>query len=311
VLAAARRLRADLAPVDRVHVGFYVFVLLWCVARFNALPNPAGSIGWFLGALVASVALSRVLRGRGGSRSTTVRTLFTIAVAPVSYLMLGDIVPHVNPWHGEALLKAIDDELFFGNNPNVLLDRLAWPPLTEVLQLNYSLYYGIPILLFVVFLFRRNSDAIGRSLFLALLCLYASYVGYFFVPATGPNINCRGLYPAHFTDSMPGLWMAERIRAALLSAEAIKHDCWPSGHTALSWTCLMIARREHSRTAFWLLVPPVFGLIFATMYLRYHYVIDVVFGFVLAWAVMRFGPRIYARLRRDDLDAPALPPPQA
>ena len=35
-------------------------------------------------------------------------------------------------------------------------------------------------------------------------------------------------------------------------------------------------------------------LIFSTMYLRYHYVIDVIFGFLLAWAVLRFGPRLYA-----------------
>ena len=36
-------------------------------------------------------------------------------------------------------------------------------------------------------------------------------------------------------------------------------------------------------------------LIFSTVYLRYHYVVDVLFGFALAWAVLRFGPPLYGR----------------
>src|SRR5262245_513621 len=303
-----RRLRGDLAPVDRIHVAFYAFVLAGCVVRFPWLPNPAVSLSWYVGALAGTLALARILRGKSGRGATLARAVFTMAVAPVSYLMLGGVVPFVNPLHAERLLKAIDDAMFLGHNPNVLLDRIAWLPLTEVLQINYSLYYAIPAVLFVCFLARGDFDAMARSLFLALLCLYASYVGYFLVPATGPNLNRFDLYPSHFADSLEGLWMAERIRAALLEAEATKHDCWPSGYTALSWTCLVLARREHSGAAFWILLLPVVGLIFATMYLRYHYVIDVIFGFLLAWAVLRFGPRLYARLRREDLDAPPLAP---
>lgn len=297
MLALARRLRADLAPVDRVHVAFYVLVLALCALRFPALPAPALSLSWYGGALGATLLLARALRGRSEATSAVVRSLYTMTVAPVSFLMLGDVVPYVNPFHGERWLRAIDDAMFFGVNPNEWLDRLAWPPLTEVLQLNYALYYFIPIVLFVCLLASRRHEGVSRGLFLVLLCLYASYVGYFVIPATGPNLNRLGLYPPHFTDPMPGLWVAQDLRQALHDAERIKQDCWPSGHTALSWTCLVLARREHSRLAFWLLLPPVVALIFSTMYLRYHYVIDVVCGFALSWAVLRFGPHLYERAR--------------
>src|SRR5207247_359212 len=79
---------------------------------------------------------------------------------------------------------------------------------------------------------QRRVAAAERATFLVMLCLFASYAGYFAVPATGPNVNVLALYPAHFSGPMPGVWVAERIRQALYDAEAIKHDCWPPGPAA-------------------------------------------------------------------------------
>jgi membrane-associated phospholipid phosphatase len=182
--------------------------------------------------------------------------------------------------------------MFFGTNPNVALDRIATPWLTELLQAVYSFYYAIPLLMLVAMILRRSTTGLSNGLFDVLVCLYVSYAGYFLIPATGPNLNRLGLYPAHFAAPMEGLWFAERIRASLAEAEWIKQDCWPSGHTALSFVCLMIARRERVTWAFWTLLLPVSLLIFSTMYLRYHYVIDVLCGFLLAFAVLSFAPRL-------------------
>jgi membrane-associated phospholipid phosphatase len=197
--------------------------------------------------------------------------------------------------------------MFGGRNPNVWLDGIATPWLTEGLQVVYATYYFIPIVLMCCFLAQGKRDAVARGLFTVLLCLYASYVGYFLVPATGPNINLHGLYPPHFREPMEGLWVAEALRASTAEAEWIKQDCWPSGHTALALVCLALAHRERSRPAVVLLWFPVVALVFSTMYLRYHYVVDVICGVLLAWAVLAFGPGLYARWRRD-VDAPPLPP---
>jgi membrane-associated phospholipid phosphatase len=293
--------------VDVVHAAFYALVVAVAVARWPALPHPLATLSWYGAALLATAGLSRALRGARGLGATMPRIVFTLIAAPVTYLMLGGVVPFANPFHQEAALKAVDDALFLGHNPNVLLDRLAWPPLTEVLQVDYSLYYLFPLVLLVFLLAAGKAEGLARSLFLVVLCLYGSYVGYFLVPATGPNLNVLGLYPAHFADPMPGVLLAEDIRAALLEAEAIKHDCFPSGHTALSLVCLFAAKREGSRAGFLTLLPFVALLVFSTVYLRYHYVIDVLAGVALAWAVLRFGPRLHERLRRPGIDAPSRP----
>ena len=289
-----------LLPVDRVHVGFYAFVLVAALLEWPTLDRPWRPFAWYGGALVATFLVARALAGRTGFRASLPRVGFTLVVAPFSFLMLSTVVP-AHSFHGERLLHDIDTAMFLGVNPNVLLDRLAWPPLTELLQLVYAVYYLIPLVMIAAFVAENRPGAMSRALVTLLLCLYLSYVGYFLVPATGPNINRLGLYPAHFTDPMPGLWLAEKLRASTLAAEWMKHDCWPSGHTALAFTCLVTARREKSR-AFWILLAPVTLLIFSTMYLRYHYVTDVIFGFGLAFLALWLGPRIHARFY--DLGSP-------
>lgn len=292
------RFRDALEPVDRVHGVFYTFVVAVCLVRFPALPEPWKPIAWYGGAFAATALLATLLRRRTGVKAQLPRVVFALLVAPMSFLMLSFVVPYANPWHGERWLKAIDDALFFGHNPNEMIDRITWPPLTEVLHFVYAFYYLIPLVLLVGLLRANRGAGLARGLFDVILCLYASYVGYFLIPATGPNLNVCALFPAHFPEPMEGLKFAERLRASMLEAEWIKHDCWPSGHTALSLTCLIAARREGAKTTFRILLVPVILLIFSTVYLRYHYVIDVLCGVALAWAVARFGPLLFAAWAR-------------
>ena len=73
----------------------------------------------------------------------------------------------------------------------------------------------------------------------------------------------------------------------------ITYDCFPSFHTAgallLSWGCW-----RHARKVFWLTLPMVASIPFACVYLRYHYVIDVVAGIALASVLAWATPRLLA-----------------
>jgi membrane-associated phospholipid phosphatase len=58
-------------------------------------------------------------------------------------------------------------------------------------------------------------------------------------------------------------------------------DVWPSLHCAVSAFILGFAWRHHRKEFHYLLLP-VAGLWFSTLYLHYHYFIDVLSGFALA-----------------------------
>ena len=57
-------------------------------------------------------------------------------------------------------------------------------------------------------------------------------------------------------------------------------DCFPSGHTEIALVVLLYAWR-FERRYFCGLLPAVGLLLFSTVYLRYHYVVDVLAGALL------------------------------
>jgi membrane-associated phospholipid phosphatase len=88
------------------------------------------------------------------------------------------------------------------------------------------------------------------------------------------------------------------IRRMLDRAEGVTRDCFPSGHTELTMLVLYCAWR-FERRAFWIMVPPACVLVISTVYLRYHYVIDVIAGAVVAVAIMALADRLYGALGGD------------
>ncbi|MGH7371035.1 MAG: phosphatase PAP2 family protein, partial [Candidatus Methylomirabilales bacterium] len=79
----------------------------------------------------------------------------------------------------------------------------------------------------------------------------------------------------------PGVFLADTIRDTLNVLERFKQDAFPSGHTAIVLVVLFYAR-GFVRGLFWIFLPMVVALIFSTVYLRYHYVVDVLAGILLA-----------------------------
>ena len=86
---------------------------------------------------------------------------------------------------------------------------------------------------------------------------------------------------------------AERYHYSIQnSLEGIKRDAFPSGHTAVTLVVLCLAYR-FQKTLFWFFLPFVLALIAATVYLRYHYVIDVVAGIVLSVLTVFIGEKYF------------------
>jgi membrane-associated phospholipid phosphatase len=76
----------------------------------------------------------------------------------------------------------------------------------------------------------------------------------------------------------------------------IRRDVFPSMHVAISFVVWLYAYRN-SKKLFFILSPLILSLWLSTLYLRYHYLIDVVAGLILAplsyllanWLFRRFG----------------------
>ncbi|HKQ08500.1 MAG TPA: phosphatase PAP2 family protein [Blastocatellia bacterium] len=269
-------------------VGFSFRIPLWPL--FIALH--ALAIGLVLLLAKGDQSLSRRVAAsprRRVAASSFIHGWYPVALIPATYKELSYLIPLIHPRDFDAELAAIDHRLF-GAHPTVWLERFTWPALTEILQLAYATYYFLPLILGVVLWRKQWFEPFRFWVFIVALGFYVSYLGYIAVPATGP----RFLPAIKAAQSFPlsGVWLFHSLRDTLDRAEGITRDCFPSGHTELTLLVLYYARRFHRRT-FWLMLPVGSALIMATVYLRYHYVVDVLAGGAAAALVILIAGPLY------------------
>ena len=201
---------------------------------------------------------------------------YPIVFIPILFDSFADLLPWVSPILRDPVLIQLDLALL-GTHPTVWLDRFIHPWLTEILTWAYATYYFLPVVLVVALYWRGKEMSFDRAVFGVALGFYLSYLGYFLFPAIGPRFTLTHLQ----TVDLHGIFSADTIRDTLNFLERFKQDAFPSGHTAVVLLVLFYAW-QFVRGLFWVFLPVVVALIFSTVYLRYHYVVDVLAGIALA-----------------------------
>jgi membrane-associated phospholipid phosphatase len=291
-------------PVDRLHVGYFGLQAALTVAAWARLPGAAWWLAFDLGALALLAIVVAATDPLRPKRSAMLRLAHGCLVIPLVFTQTGLLIGALRTADYAAVMERADRALFGGTNPIERLERFASPWLTELMQWAYTAYVLLPVVAVVLLAAKATPPMIARSLFSLLLVFYLSYIGYYLVPTSGPNLhnNLVTVAPAgvrleplyRFESPLPGTWMAERLRAAMAAVELTKKDCFPSGHVAIAVACLAYAFRI-GRAWGWLCLPVTLGVVLSTMYLRYHYVVDVIAGIALALFCVTFPERWHRR----------------
>ena len=289
-------MRTYLNPIDRLTLSFIVFLTAVILFNISFIPSWLQLICTYI-VLVLIILLLAVL-----DRKTPGRRFFgflhafipIISVAMI-FNSLGDIIPFIRLHYYDDVLIRID-YLLFGTHPTVWMERFTSAPLTALLQIAYISYYFMPIALGTSLFLRDKRDEFETAVFTILLCFYLSYIGYILIPAVGPRFTLNLLQTADLQAGPMTLW----IRQSLNSLEHNKTDAFPSGHTAVALVSLFFAWKYRQRALFRVLVPAVSALIVSTVYLRYHYFIDIIAGILLALLTIFISPRTHRLFSRLD-----------
>jgi len=208
--------------------------------------------------------------------------LFVILI----YESLGNLIQYLRPDIDSWLIKI--DFFIFGVHPTIWLEKWITPWLTDVMSLAYLSDYFLPVILIIVIYLRHRTGEFDESVFILLFGYYLSFIGYILFPAIGPRHTLAHLYSV----PLEGSFITDFVRDGLNTLEHNKRDCMPSGHTQIVLIVLYLANRFEKRI-FYLFLPIVCFLILSTVYLRYHYVIDLFAGALFAIGCMIVGPRLY------------------
>ncbi len=193
----------------------------------------------------------------------------------------------VNPHTADARLAAID-AWFLGDQAAILLQPWVRPWLTDLLNtvyVSYLLYFpGVAFFLYVT-----GRRAAFRRVMLGLLLLMGmGVVSYILVPAIGPGkfFYERFTVPLWERPSDPMFLLIDRYR--------VVHDCFPSLHVGIPLLLCLYAWEARARAAAAAATVYVLLMMPATVYLRYHYVIDVVAVFPYVVVARRMADMLLA-----------------
>ena len=250
-------------------------------------------------AVIAIVfAVNTLSRLRPGKLSLLVK-LFYVVVLPPVFFKAAEFIAF--PLHGhdfDSMLILVDRMLCFGANPTVWLYQHIplVPAFVEYLQICYSLFYFLPLVLAVEMYRNSQKEELQTVFFVVLYGFLISYVSYFFFPSVGPRFTLHDFTLT--SKELPGIFatnwlrdllnLGENIKPGMPLAESLRvvtRDAFPSGHSEVTILTVILAFKFRARLR-WPLAIVGGSLLFSTVYLRYHYVVDVLAGALLAMFVL-------------------------
>ncbi len=283
----------NLATQDVIALAFHGYLFL----RVELAPDsPTATVARRLAlALFVITACSMVLtRGEvirsQRARALTYRLGLFIPMV-LSYFEMRTLLPALQPELMDHRLFAIDLWLL-GTTPSLWMEAWNVRPVVEWLSFFYYGYFLVLILMVVPSLFlghgRRQLELLAGS----MLIVAAGHFLYTLVPGAGPYATI------HFDEPLHGGFWWGQVELTVATAGA-QLDIFPSLHTAFPvYFTLHAFAFRHTQPFRWLW--PVLGfvalnIVIATMFLRWHWFIDVAAGVLLAVAARRFAVAVSDR----------------
>lgn len=253
----------------------------WCFGAFLALTwlrlaftgRPA--LVWsfiFLGCLVASVGIIRWAQQKPDGLRWRIRLLFYPAAMGITFYSMAHAVPLLGIPQRDDWLLAWDRALL-GETPALAWVALAKPWFVDLAMAGYLFFFYYLIAGPGRYCIRDL--ALFRKCIVGLFVLYGiGFIGYTVLPAGGPHRFMEFPQPLH------GIWLWDATIKAVNDGSN-RVDAFPSIHFAATFY-LLLFDWQHARRRFWVLLGPCLLLWFATMFLRFHYFVDLAGGAIIA-----------------------------
>ena len=278
----------------------------------GAIARSAQIPGWPIVVMTcAAIAVTVPLLGwlRTHLDVAPMRVLHDWSFALYVYLIYRMVLLQAGPgWSGRVfdawLIDA--DRWMFGGDPTVWFASVAHPIVTEVLQLAYAMFWLLPLAVAVEIYARGREWRFRQWVFVCGCGFFASYAGYLIMPAVGPRFTLHTLEAT--ARELPGLWLTSGLRefvdaggmvpTGVSASEALRlapRDAFPSGQTLVTLLSIAWAWRYRLRVR-WTITVVGALLLIGTVYLRYHYVADVLAGAALAILCLALAPPLHGWL---------------
>ena len=294
-----------LKAFDLVVIVFYIILSVLHVIYHDRIDTWLIWIIVNLLIIVISFFLAYMESKNGNEFWSGVHYWYLVPVVLITFKELYFMIQPIRIYDHDNMFILID-RWIFGTDPTQFLRQISTPWLTEILQIIYGTFYILPILLGLFLLRKKRYVAMDFAVFIVVYGFYLSYLGYFIWPGIGPRFTLHNFNTIN--QDLPGLFLTNFLRELVNSGESIpagtlnpaavvQRDIFPSGHTMITLIVMYLSVRLKSRSKYFF-VPVGTLLIFSTVYLWYHYVIDLIGGLLFMIFALWTGKYIFNWWRR-------------
>ena len=287
--APARESLTRFWAVDKLILAYVALMVLMLAAWWDRIPGAAGLLAWHI--LGSALIVFEVKRPN--ATSWIFRNWYPLLYVASCYKEMANLFPLARHAVYDSELAHLDRRLWGGVQPALWIVRLETPLRTEILQWIYTAFVPAVLLVAVLLWWRRRYSDFQYYGFLISLGYLASYLGYVLWPARGPRL----FFPEFDQIPLHGLWLFHAMQSGLDRLESVAYDAFPSGHTELTILAWWSTRRL-SKSWFGAYFAYTSAIIFATVYLRYHYTVDVFAGAILSIFLIAVTPFLYRNLQQ-------------
>lgn len=222
---------------------------------------------------------------RGGILQTTIQALFVFIFFAYFFGLSSKFQLIVySHWQDAKLIEL--DQIFFGSELSLSLEKFITPYLTEAMMFAYVFY--LPLLILTAIIVYKSSGDKGLAEYLTALslCYILCYIGFILFPVASQMYFMPGKY------SVP-------LKGGLFTylSELIRHNLHfiggslPSPHcaaaTVILWACF-----KNSRKIFFIILPSIILLYISTVYGRFHYFMDLLTGILTGYLAILIYPSV-------------------
>ena len=168
------------------------------------------------------------------------------------------------------------DFIIFGNQPSLTFStRFPQQWLSELMYMGYFSYYfmifGVPLAIYFY-----KPEKTEQTLFITICAFLIYYIIFIFVPAAGPQFY----FDAVQSKAPDAIFFDKAVGFAQRMGEG-ETGAFPSSHVGMALVFLYIAFKN-VKWLFYLMIPFVLFLCMATVYIKAHYLVDIIGGIVSA-----------------------------
>lgn len=265
---------------DVVAVAFHTMMLL----RASLAPmSDDRTMALRIGFVLWSVSVSAVLLVRGevlrpGPKRALTYRIGIFAPVVLSYFQMMFLLPALRPTLVDAQLYGLDRAIL-GTTPSLWLEQFNTMPVVEWISFFYYSYFYLMILMLIPTLLFDRGQRLRELMVGATIVACTGHTLYTLVPGAGPYAALE------FAEPLQGGFWWHQVQATVASAGA-QLDIFPSLHTAYPTLFALHAYGNRDRAPFKYLWPVIAffaaNMICATMFLRWHWFVDVIAGLCLA-----------------------------